>query len=236
MIVTKNDLDPSLILYDDSDLLVFNKPAQLLSVEDGYQADLPHIRSVLEPHFGDLWIVHRLDKETSGIVLIARNADVHRSLNADFRNHQVHKTYHGLVTPPPQWTDLDINLPLKPNADRKHRTRVDFEHGKEAHSICRVLKRYALGVLMEIQILTGITHQIRAHLRENKLVLLGDSLYNAGLPPQPITFSRTMLHARTITFIHPVNKTQMTFTAPYPSDFRDAYTNLRFTTEMDAAL
>lgn len=230
------NFDSALILHQDDDLIVFNKPAKLLSVADGYDLDSPHLRSVLEPHLGKLWIVHRLDKETSGVILIARNAETHRQLNEDFRNHTVEKTYHGLVTPLPVWNEFVIDLPLNPNADRKHRTRVDLQSGKEAYTSCKVIKRFTLGALLEIQIKTGVTHQIRAHLRAYDLILFGESLYNTGVTTHPLHVDRTMLHARKISFQHPIQKTFLTFTAPYPDDFRDAYTKLRFTTEMDAAL
>ena len=230
---------PTLIpspIYQDSDLLLVNKPAGLLSVPDGYNPDLPHLRSVLEPIYGPLWIVHRLDRETSGVVVLVKNSFSHRELNALFRNREIHKVYHGLVTPSPPFNTKNIELPLKPNADREHRTRVDYRNGKPAQSIIQVAKRFDLGALIEIQILTGITHQIRAHLRTEGLTLFGESLYSAGLPPQPLTTPRTMLHARQISFKHPSSQEEMQFTANYPEDFRGFYTQLRFTRAPDGAI
>lgn len=221
------------IIYEDDDLILVNKPAGLLSIQDGYDPDLPHLRTVLEPDHGILWIVHRLDKDTSGLILLAKNAEAHRKLNESFREHQIQKIYHGLVSPAPDWQEQVVNLPLRTDADRKHRTRVDEIEGKPAVSTFRVEKRFPLGVLMSIQITSGITHQIRAHLRALNLSLLGDRLYRVGLPEQPLMVERTMLHAREIGFIHPVTQVQMQFTANYPEDFRAAYTNLRLTTEMD---
>lgn len=218
------------ILYEDQGLLLINKPCGLLSVPDGYNPLLPHLKSVLEPVYGEIWIVHRLDKETSGVMLIARNVNSHRELNETFRSRKIEKIYHGLVTPLPSWKEMDIQLPLLTNADRKHRTRVNTKSGKEAHSYCRVKKRFELGALMEIQIYTGISHQIRAHLRAYDLSLLGDYLYHAGLPQQPFSVSRTMLHARHLGFTHPTTGEWITTSAPYPEDFRAAYTTLRFTT------
>ena len=129
---------------------------------------------------------------------------------------------------------MDIQLPLQKNADRQHRTRVNNLDGKPDHSFCRVIKRFKLGVLIEIHIHTGISHQIRAHLRAFDLALLGDKLYNAGLPPQPFPVSRTMLHARQLGFAHPTTDEWITCTAPYPEDFRTAYSKLRTTTVQDA--
>ncbi len=217
------------IIFEDHDLIVVDKPSGLLSIPDGYDANLPHLRSVLSPSLGELWMVHRLDKETSGVMLLARNARMHRQLNQIFRNRQIAKVYHGLVVPKPDWQVKDIHCSLRPNADRKHRTRVDPINGKQAQSICTVLKRFKRGVLMEIQILTGITHQIRAHLRTHNLTLLGEQLYNAGLPTQPtcLSVSRIMLHARSLAFTHPSTNTPIHVKAPYPDDFRKAYKILK---------
>jgi RluA family pseudouridine synthase len=224
------------IIYQDEDLLVINKPSGLLSVPDGYDPDQPHLRSVLEPIHGPLWMVHRLDKETSGIVILAKSETSHRELNALFRNRKINKIYHALVTPPPEFQTKTITLPLRPNADRKHRTRVDYKHGKQAHSILKVLKRFNLGVLMEIKILTGITHQIRAHLRAHDLVLFGETLYNAGLPPQPLPAPRAMLHARETDLPHPSSGESLRLSATYPEDFRSLYTELRFTKDPDEVI
>lgn len=235
MTTNENNTHSSPILYEDEGIVLINKPAGLLSIPDGYDPNLPHIKDVLEPDYGDLWIVHRLDKDTSGVMLIARNPETHRALNEEFRNRKIEKIYHGLVTPPPAWREMDIQHPLQTNADRQHRTRVSSE-GKPAHSFCQVKKWCPLGVLMEIHIDTGISHQIRAHLRAYDLALLGDKLYNAGLQPQPFIVSRTMLHARQIGFTHPSTGAWFSYTAPYPEDFRAAYSLLRSTKALDAMI
>ena len=224
------------IIYDDPDLLIINKPAGLLSIPDGYNPTLPYLKSMLESKFGPLWLVHRLDKETSGVMVLARNPEVHRVLNQLFRDHNVSKTYHGLATPPPEWQENVFDHPLKVNADRKHRTRVDFQDGKTAWTSCRVLTRASQAVLLEITIRTGVTHQIRAHLRENGMTLIGETLYNAGLSTPPITAPRIMLHAREISFRHPISGAPQIFTAPYPEDFREVYTTIRATKGPDAMI
>ena len=95
-----------MILWSDDDLLVVNKPAGLLTVEDGYDASLPTLVKTLSPAWGRLWVVHRLDKDTSGILLLARNPEAHRILNASFRERQIHKIYHALVYNLPSWDEL----------------------------------------------------------------------------------------------------------------------------------
>lgn len=227
-------IKPEQIIYQDQDLLIINKPASLLSVPDGYDPDLPHLRSVLEPIYGELWMVHRLDKETSGVMVLARNPEAHRRLNELFRDREIKKVYHCLVHPKPDWKKLDIQLPLQVDADRKHRTRVDSARGKPAHSVCHVKKYFDLGALVEISITTGITHQIRAHLRAYNLAIFGDSLYSAGLPPQSTEVPRMMLHARELAFPDLRTDELVVYTANYPEDFRQAYLKLRMTTNWGA--
>ena len=232
----KQDLSKIPILFEDDDLLVINKPAGLLTVPDGYDSTLPHIKSVLEPAFGRLWIAHRLDKDTSGAIILTRNPDAHRQVNELFRLRNVTKIYHGLVTPVPDWKTLVMQDNLEVNSDRMHRTRVRASSGKHARSLCSVLKIYNFGVLMEIELLTGITHQIRAHLRSQNIALFGDKLYNAGLEEQPLFAARAMLHSRSMTFSHPFTHDKVHITAPYPDDFRNFYNQLRTTKDLDAGI
>jgi RluA family pseudouridine synthase len=224
------------VLYEDKDIILINKPGGLLSIADGYNSNLPHLKQILTPEFGNVWIIHRLDKDTSGVMVLARNAQAHRVLNESFRLRKIEKIYHGLVAPPPAWREMEMQSPLQTDADRQHRTRVSVSGGKPAHTLCRVIKWFPLGVLMEIHIHTGISHQIRAHLRAYDLALLGDALYNAGLEPQPLTVPRTMLHARQIGFNHPATSEWLSCAAPYPEDFRAAYTELRQTKALDEVI
>ncbi len=223
-------------IHLDDDLIIINKPSGLLSIPDGYDPALPYLKTVLEPIYGKLWLVHRLDKPTSGVMILARNEVSHRKLNERFRERKIKKQYHCLVVPKPVWRELHIQLPLRTNADRKHRTRVDHEMGKQAESICQVKRSSQTGALLEIRIFTGITHQIRAHLRAHDIVILGDQLYSAGLSIQQIPVQRLMLHSRLIGFDHPSTGDWMEFSAPYPDDFRAAFTSMITSTFPDAAI
>ena len=226
-IAVSSALPAPTILHKDKDLLVIYKPAGIRSVPDGYNADLPHLRGLLEPDHGPLWMVHRLDKGTSGVMVLARNPEAHRALNQAFRDRQVQKLYHGLITPTPQWTAQVVDLPLRVNADRRHRTRVDRQNGTSAWTSFEVLDKFALGARLAITIKTGLTHQIRAHLRELEFALLGEDLYNAGLPEPLLSAPRPMLHARELHFAHPASGETLTFSAPYPDDFRAALALIR---------
>ncbi|MFH1446304.1 MAG: RluA family pseudouridine synthase [Chloroflexota bacterium] len=217
--------DPqSMLLHIDSDLIVINKRAGLLSIQDGYDLSLPHLATVFEPKFGKVWIIHRLDKETSGVMLLGRNAQTHRALNEQFKNKTIEKLYHCLVMDNPHWNSKLINLPLLKDADRLHRTRVNDKKGKPAMTAFKVLKRFYRYTLLECQIFTGYTHQIRAHLFHMRMQILGDTLYcsseQRNIGGDIFGLTRLGLHAYSIALQHPRDGQRMYFTAPYPQDFK----------------
>jgi len=219
----------SLIMYMDDDLLVVNKPAGLLSIQDGYNLQLPHLATILEPIVGKVWIIHRLDKDTSGVLLLGRNADTHRYFNEQFKNRSIEKYYHCLVAGNVNWEELEVSSPLLKNADRLHRTRVNEVKGKPALTGFKVLIRFPNFALVECQLFTGYTHQIRAHLFHLDLHLLGETLYcrSSERPDKQTScgLKRFGLHSRTISFDHSNNSKRMSFTAPYPRDFASLILN-----------
>jgi len=231
-----------LILWSDGSMLVVDKPVGLPSLPDGYDPEAPHLRSVLIPEFGPLWIVHRLDRDTSGVMVLARSPQAHRALNTQFQEHQVSKVYHALVMGEPDWTEKDIDLPLRPDGDRRHRTVVDFQRGKPSLTRLRVLERFEQFTLIEAIPESGRTHQVRAHLSAQELPIACDALYGAGggiylsqVKPRPCIgakpeiplISRLALHARSLAFLHPITLNALCFEAPYPGDFADFLQALR---------
>ncbi len=220
------------VIYADEHLLVINKPAGLRVLPDGYHPEAEHVRSVLEPYFGRLWIVHRLDKDTSGVYLLARTADAHRSLNIQFDRRLVEKTYHALVSGTPDWETITIDYPLRVNGDRSHRTVVDYEKGKVAITLCKRLEIFKECTLLSIQPLTGRTHQIRAHLAYLGYPILGDSLYRPSTPAASLSFTveRLALHAYALSIHHPQNGARLCWTAAYPDDLQSWLERLRKST------
>ena len=213
------------LLYMDDSLLAVDKPAGLPTLPDGYHRDAPYLVGVLEAQFNRVWVVHRLDRYTSGVVVVARSAAAHRDLNTQFETRRVSKTYHALVVGNPTWDDRVVDLPLRADGDRKHRTVIDPTRGKAAVTNLHVLERFQQYTLIEAKPETGRTHQIRAHLAMQGLPIVADALYGNG---QGIAgLDRLGLHARSLTIEHPVTHEVMTFEAPYPDDFAAALRYLR---------
>ncbi len=220
-----------LLLWQDKALLVINKPAGLLTIRDGYDPTLPYLTKILEETFGKVWVVHRLDKDTSGIMLFARSADAHRDLNKQFEKHEIQKVYHAIVVGMPTWEELNVSLPLRINGDRKHRTVVDPQRGKPAQTVFQVMQRLGPFTLVAALPKTGYTHQIRAHLSVTGFPILADPLYKSLDPPtlldkrastveEDLPIQRLALHAAQITFRHPLKGNIVTMLAPYPDDFQ----------------
>lgn len=229
-----------LVLWSDEVMLVANKPAGLLAIRGGYGTD-PYLTQILEPAFGRLWVVHRLDRETSGVVAFARAAAAHRELNTQFQERDVGKVYHALVVGVPPWQEVQVDFPLRRDGDRRHRTVVDAR-GKPSLTHLAVLGRLPGYALLEAVPRTGRTHQIRAHLSALGYPIVGDRLYGGGaelllsaLYPHregteaadQVLIARTALHALSITLTHPRSGKVVRFSAPYPDDLSRAVQALR---------
>lgn len=217
------------ILWEDEALVIVNKPAGLLTIQDGYNPSLPYLSALLEENFGRVWVVHRLDKDTSGAILFARNAAAHKALNTQFEQRQVKKIYHALVVGMPEWETTGIPLPLKIDGDRRHRTVIDHQNGKEAKTEVQTIQRLGLFTLLAAYPLTGYTHQIRAHLAAIGFPVLHDPLYKSLQPETQamvearkqaplLPIRRLALHAFRISFTHPVTDLPLIVDAPYPED------------------
>lgn len=221
------------ILLIDDRILAINKPSGLLSIPDGYRPDYAHVCKLLEPLYGRLWVVHRLDKETSGVLLLARDADAHRKLNEQFTCREVKKEYRLIAAGVPQQDQWEVALPLMVNGDRAHRTVVDLKHGKPATTRFQAISRLTGGYcLLAVYPTSGYTHQIRAHLAASGLSIAGDLLYQPRLHPAMVaqitvsfpnevkTASRLMLHAFRIDFVHPGIQQPVWVEASLPDAFK----------------
>ena len=207
------------ILYQDEQILAVNKPAGISVLPDGWEKDAPYLVKILEEEHGKIWIVHRLDKTTSGVIIFARTAEAHRALNIQFENHDADKIYHAIMEGDPKWNEKTAKFPLRANVGNKHRTAVDDKNGKPSETRYRILKRYQAGALVEAKPMTGRTHQVRVHAYALGHPLLGDILYGAS---ETDLISRPALHAYSLTITHPGTNERLTFKSEHPEDFVSA--------------
>lgn len=222
------------VIYNDNDIVVLSKRSGLLIAADRYDADAPRLDLLAEKEFGRLYAVHRIDKDTSGLVIYAKNAESHKNLSMQFEERKVKKIYHCLVNGHPLWKNLHVDLKLLPDGDARHRTIVNRTHGKISITDFKLLGNCGPYSWIEAIPHTGRTHQIRAHLQANGLCIVCDPLYSGNQKPVKLSdfkrkyngnveeekplLSRLALHAYNLTIFHPVTNEKMTFTAPYPRD------------------
>ena len=220
----KSSSTSTLILHEDGEILVVNKPAGIPVLPDGWEKGTPFLVEMLSEQFGKLWVVHRLDKITSGVMVFARTAEAHQSLNKQFEQHEVQKVYHAIVVGVPGWDQHTDHHPLRVDVGHSHRTKVDNSKGKSSETTFRVLERFKGFSLLEAVPATGRTHQVRVHAYASGFPLLGDTLYSA---PETDCITRPALHAFSLGFKHPSTGKYVTFTSPYPNDFQTALEKLR---------
>lgn len=222
------------VIYSDDDFIVLNKRSGILIAADRYNPDAPRLDLMAEKEFGKLYAVHRIDKDTSGLIIYAKNLEAQKAISMQFEQRKVQKTYHALVYGHPLWEDLHVDLALEPDGDARHRTVVNKKFGKPS-----VTDFHLIGVCgpyswIEAKPKTGRTHQIRVHLAANNLSIVCDPLYSGNQKPVRLSevkrkwngdedserplLSRLALHAYKIQFEHPATHEQVTFTAPYARD------------------
>ena len=221
-------------IYSDDDIIVLNKRSGILIAADRYNPDAPRLDLLAQEEFGKLYAVHRIDKDTSGIIIYARNLQAQRNLSMQFENRQVNKTYHALVYGHPLWEDLHVDLKLKPDGDNRHRTVVDKKFGKPSITDFHNFGSCGPYSWIEAKPKTGRTHQIRIHLAANGLSIVCDPLYSGNQKPLRLSeikkkwngdedeerplLSRLALHAYKIEISHPKSGEKMIFTAPNTKD------------------
>jgi 23S rRNA pseudouridine1911/1915/1917 synthase len=219
---TPEDL-PVEVLYEDAALIAVNKPAGL-TVHAGAGQHEGTLVNRLVHHFGILselggemrpGIVHRLDKDTSGVLLVARTDAAHRALAAQFAGRTVEKTYLALVHGKVRADSGRITKPIARDPVRRTRMTARLESGREALTNYRVRKRFEKFTYLEVQIGTGRTHQIRVHLANIGHPVAGDRVY--GAPPA----QRLFLHAWRIGFVSPATGQRVTVEAPLPAALQD---------------
>jgi len=226
------------ILFEDSACLVLNKPAGVVAHPGPGHWDDTLLNALLDHAVqagaGSMpGLVHRLDKDTSGVMVVAKTRDAHRRLAVQFEHHSISRHYEALVSGLPSQAEGRIELPLGPDRGQFKRTSTDSHCPKASATEYRVEQSF--GVLAAHLLLTprtGRTHQIRAHLQAIGHPILGDSTYEGATisPADGVFVSRVMLHAHTLGFAHPLTETYYEFKVAAPADFQTLYQELRLAT------
>jgi len=220
---------PDLILFENDDFMIINKPSGISSLED--RTGRVSIQGLAQGYHPESQLCHRLDKETSGVLVIARNPEFYRHMAMQFEHREVKKIYHAVVDGSRDFTDLSADIPLAASSGGK--ARVDFKHGKPALTLFNTGKAFRTHTLVECMPITGRMHQIRVHLAWMKNPIVADNLYG-GSPfllsqikknyklkkweEEQSVIKRVALHAKSVSFTNTDSKT-LDFEAPYPKDF-----------------
>jgi len=218
---------PLEILYQDNDIIVVNKPKGMVVHPANGNPDgtlVNAIMSICKDSLSGIGgeirpgIVHRLDKNTSGVIIIAKNDKAHIALSEQLKNHEIKKTYIALVRGVVKENNATINMPIA--RSKKDRKKMDVDkNGKEAVTHFKVLKRFQDCTLLEINIETGRTHQIRVHLSHIGYPIIGDEVYSNGKNKWNI--EGQCLHAKSLDFKHPITGKKMHIEAELPNYFKE---------------
>lgn len=225
---------PLEIVYEDDDVLVVNKPKGMVvhPAVGNYTGTLVNavmyhcgerlssINGVIRPG-----IVHRIDKDTSGLLMIAKNDMAHESLSAQLAAHSITRRYTALVYDNLVQDEGTVDAPIGRDSANRLRQAVTAQNSKRAVTHWRVLERFGRYTLIEARLETGRTHQIRVHMAYIKHPLVGDPVY--GPKKQSLTQDGQMLHAGVLGFVHPRTGSYMEFTAPLPAYFTEILQKLR---------
>ncbi|HXT12682.1 MAG TPA: RluA family pseudouridine synthase [Candidatus Angelobacter sp.] len=229
------------ILFEDETLLVLNKPAGLVVHPAAGHEEHTLVNALLHHCEGQLsgiggvarpGIVHRLDKETSGCLVVAKNDEAHLALSSQFASRKVEKLYHGLVCGEMPRDRGEIRAAIARHPSHRKRMAVNDDSGREARTSYRVLERLRATTLVEAALHTGRTHQIRVHFQFLGFPLVGDLTYGQRQNRRfedlvGFAAPRVMLHAFQLAFIHPRSGKRVHFEAPLPQDFVDLLKALR---------
>lgn len=225
------------ILYEDDSIVVINKDAGMLTVADRWNHTSVHLQSLLRQRYGEIFTIHRLDKDTSGIICFAKNAEVHKILSEQFETREVEKHYIALVNGHLS-EDGYIDQPLV-SSESKPGTMIIHKKGKPSYTTYRIVETYSLFTIVDVQIHTGRMHQIRVHFahighplfidpiygkRENfYLSELKGRKYRTGKftenEENPL-ITRLTLHSQKLVLKHPISGENMEFKADIPKDIK----------------
>jgi len=221
-----------LILYEDDDILLVNKPADMASLDDKSNRNLNHLAKLYNP---DLSLCHRLDKNTSGILLLAKGSENYKAIAGQFAKRKVNKEYHTISAGVHYFEDTVVEVPLFVSTNKK--VSVNRQSGKASKTVVNTIKAWKSFSYIRCEPVTGRMHQIRVHLSTLGCPIVGDELYggqdirlseikrkynfSGRREEQPINHGY-LLHAKMISFEHPRSAERLTFEADYSKNFQVA--------------
>ena len=229
------------IIFEDDSIIVIDKPANLLVIPDRYNQSIPNLYHILKGELGEIFVVHRIDKETSGVIVFAKNAMAHSNLNDQFENRQVEKTYCAIVNGTPAELQGKINTPITESQNHPGIMKVDLKRGKPSLTDYKVVESFNGYAFVAAAPKTGRMHQIRIHLASIGTPIMCDRIYGDGKPfflshiktkyfsegdEKPL-LSRAALHAESISFYYSAKNERVTFAAEIPKDMRSVLNYLR---------
>lgn len=225
---------PIEVVYQDNDIIVVNKPKGLVVHPANGNPDGTLVNAIMEICKESLsgiggklrpGIVHRIDKDTSGLLIIAKNDRSHIIMSDQFKNKQVKKTYIALVRGTIKENEATINMPISRSKIDRKKMCVSKE-GRQAITHFKVLERYEKYTLIEINLETGRTHQIRVHMAYIGFPIIGDMVYSNG--KNPFGVIGQMLHAQKIQFKHPITNKEIELEARLPQYFQDVLDEIKY--------
>ena len=219
---------PLNIVYEDKDVLVINKPRGMVvhpaaGNEDGTLVNavmhhcgdnLSAINGVLRPG-----IVHRIDKDTTGLLVVAKNNNAHLALTEQLSDHTLGRTYYAIVHGNIKEDTLTVDAPIARSEQDRKKMAIAKKNGRDAVTHIKVLERFGKYTYIQCNLETGRTHQIRVHTKHIGHPILGDKTY--GLKKEEFSLTGQLLHAGGVSFIHPSSGERVSFTAEMPEDFKN---------------
>ena len=233
-LAVKGEEIPLEIVYEDDDLMVINKPRGMVvhpapghtsgtlvnAVLSHAGESLSSINGVLRPG-----IVHRIDKDTSGLILVCKNDFSHKALAKQLEEHSITRRYHAICSGRLKEEQGTVSAPIGRDEKNRKQQAINYKHGKEAITHYRLLENLQNASLLECRLETGRTHQIRVHMKSIGHPLLGDPLY--GPKKNLYAIKGQALHAMVLGFVHPRSGEYMEFSSDYPEDFQKLLNKLR---------
>ena len=233
-LAVKGEEIPLEIVYEDDDLMVINKPRGMVvhpapghtsgtlvnAVLSHAGESLSSINGVLRPG-----IVHRIDKDTSGLILVCKNDFSHKALAKQLEEHSITRRYHAICSGRLKEEQGTVSAPIGRDEKNRKQQAINYKHRKEAITHYRLLENLQNASLLECRLETGRTHQIRVHMKSIGHPLLGDPLY--GPKKNLYAIKGQALHAMVLGFVHPRSGEYMEFSADYPEDFQKLLNKLR---------